>query len=109
MNQPPHNPFEPPPAGSYGGPPGGAPTVPASSEAIASLVCGVLALSCFPLGIIAFWLGVRARRAIRENPGRIGGDSLALAGMIVGAIFVGLWFLYFAAIIVMMMIAGLKR
>ena len=94
MNAPPPgpgqgpNPFEPPPAGSYGLPIqtySAAP--PASSEAVAAIVCGVLAWSCFPLGFVAIWLGARARRAARENPGRVGGEQLALAGMIVGGIF----------------------
>ena len=103
MNRPPPghgpNPFEPPPAGSYGMPPGpmysAAP--PASSEAIAAIVCGGLAWSCFPLGFVAIWLGARARRAARENPGRVGGDQLALAGMIIGGIFGTLWLLFWLA------------
>jgi len=116
MNQPPqppqpprHNPFEPPPVGSYGGPPGVAPTIPASSEAVAALVCGILAWSCFPLGIVAIWLGVRARRAARANPERVGGDNLALGGMIVGGIFLGLWLLYFGVLAVMILIGVVKR
>jgi hypothetical protein len=39
---------------------------------------------CFPLGFVAVWLGARARRAARENPGQVGGEQLALVGMIVG-------------------------
>jgi len=110
MNPPPgHDPFEPPPVGSYGGPPGTAPTVPASSEAVAALVCGILAWTCFPLGVVAIWLGVRARRAARENPERFGGDNLALGGMIVGGIFLGLWLLYFATILVMIVVGVAKR
>lgn len=110
MNQPPpHNPFEPPPVGSYGVAPGVPPTVPASSEAVAALVCGVLAWSCFPLGIVAVWLGVRARRAARENPERVGGDNLALGGMVLGGVFLGLWLLYFGSILVMIAIGIAKR
>ncbi len=110
MNQPPgHNPFEPPPVGSYGGPPGTAPTVPASSDAVAALVCGVLAWTCFPLGVVAIWLGVRARRAARENPERVSGDNLALGGIIVGGIFLALWLLYFAFILVMILVGIAKR
>jgi hypothetical protein len=87
------NPFEPPPVASYGG--GtigrhGAPTPPASSEAVAALVCGLMAWACFPLGVLALWLGTRARRAVRENPNFVGGDQMALAGMIIGGIFVAL-------------------
>lgn len=104
MNQPPAppgqrpNPFEPPPVGSYGMP---APTYsaapPVSSEAVAAIVCGILSWSCFPLGFVAIWLGARARRAARENPERVGGDQLALAGMIIGGIFGVLWLLFWLA------------
>lgn len=95
MNLPPDpgqrpNPFEPPPVGSYGygGLPGRpSPAPPASGEAVAALICGILAWGCFPLGFLALWLGARARRAVRENPNYVGGDQLALAGMIVGGIF----------------------
>ena len=92
------NPFEPPPAGSYGMPlPTYRAAPPASSEAVAAIVCGVLAWSCFPLGFVAIWLGARARRAARENPERVGGEQLALAGMIVGGIFGILWLLFWLA------------
>lgn len=109
MNQPPHNPFEPPPVGSYGGQPTGGQAIPTASEAIAALVCGLLAMSCFPLGIVAIWLGIRARRQIRENPDRLSGDTLALAGMIVGAIFLALWLLYFVVIFAAVLIGSLKH
>lgn len=91
------NPFQPPPAGSYGMPVPSYSAPPASSEAIAAIVCGVLAWSCFPLGFVAIWLGARARRAARENPERVGGQQLALAGMIVGGIFGILWALFWLA------------
>lgn len=84
------SPFQPPPVGSYGG--HGAPSAspPATSEAIGALVCGLMAWGCFPLGFVALWLGSRARRTIRESNGQLGGDSLALAGMIIGGIFGGI-------------------
>jgi hypothetical protein len=63
---------------------------PASSEAVAALVCGIFAWGCFPLGILALWLGARARRAARENPTTVGGEQIALAGMIIGGIFVAI-------------------
>ena len=85
------NPFQPPPVGSYGGPSGPVrSTPPATSEAIGALVCGLMAWTCFPLGFVALWLGARARKAIRESNGQLGGDSHALAGMIIGGIFGGL-------------------
>jgi uncharacterized protein DUF4190 len=92
------NPFEPPPAGSYGIPArGSSGAAPASSEAIAAIVCGVLSWGCFPLGFVAIWLGARARRAARENPERFGGEQLALAGMIIGGIFGILWAVFWLA------------
>ena len=88
------NPFEPPPVGSYGGPSGTMRyAAPTSSDAIAALVCGLLGWSCFPLSFIALWLGFRARKAIRESNGQMTGDGIALAGMIIGGITVGIMFL----------------
>ena len=66
---------------------------PTSSEAIAALVCGLLGWSCFPLSFIAVWLGFRARKAIRDSNGQMGGDGIALAGMIIGGITAGIAFL----------------
>ncbi len=92
--------FTPPPVGSYGQP--GAPPQ-ASGEAVAALVCGIGGWFCFPLGFVAIWLGARARRAARENPGRVGGEQMALAGMIIGGV-IGvlqlLFVLLYAAMIV---------
>src|SRR4051812_9323604 len=98
MNQPPDpyrppppystaSPFQPPPVGSYGGRAIGSPSPPATSEAIGALVCGLMAWGCFPLGFLALWLGSRARKIIRDSNGQLGGDSMALAGMIIGGIF----------------------
>jgi uncharacterized protein DUF4190 len=100
------NPFEPPPVGSYGlpvQPYSAAP--PASSEAVAAIICGVLAWSCFPLGFVAIWLGARARRAAREDPSRVGGEQLALAGMIIGGIFGILWALFWLSYVVFFVFA----
>jgi hypothetical protein len=92
------NPFEPPPIGSYGGysaqPRYAAPT---SSEAIGALVCGIMASGCFPLAGVAIFLGVKARRAVRESGGQLGGEQLALAGMILGGVFGGLQLLIWLA------------
>jgi len=77
-------PFTPPPIGNYQPVPK-APPQP-SGEAIGALVCGLLAWSCFPLGYFAIWLGARARKLARENPETVGGDGMALAGMIVGGV-----------------------
>ena len=81
----------------YGYPP--QPPPQPSGEAIAALVCGLLAFSCFPLGFIAIWLGARARQAARDNPDRVGGEQMALIGMIVGGAIGTLSLLFVAAYI----------
>jgi hypothetical protein len=40
----------------------------------------------FVTGIPAMIVGVSARREIRESQGRVGGDSVALGGIIAGAV-----------------------
>jgi hypothetical protein len=59
---------------------------PASSLAVASLVCGVLSLSAVPLilAIPAIICGHLARQRIRRSEGALGGDGLALGGLITG-------------------------
>jgi hypothetical protein len=47
---------------------------------IGLLVCGII------LGLTAIVLGTQARRRIRESNGRLGGDGLALAGVILGCV-----------------------
>ncbi|MEO7034389.1 MAG: DUF4190 domain-containing protein [Polyangiaceae bacterium] len=107
------NPFEPPPVGSYGGAPGTTRYAPpTSSEAIGALVCGLLGWACLPMGFIGLWLGYRARKAIQESNGQLGGDGIALAGMIVGAITGGIGLLilllYFGAIVVALGVTRFK-
>jgi hypothetical protein len=90
------------------------PPAPASGEAVASLVCGVIAwtLTCFPLGFAALWLGARARRAARENPNAVGGEQLALVGMILGGVagvlFTLVWIGYAALFFGMFAFGGLS-
>jgi hypothetical protein len=59
-----------------------------SSKAIWSLVLAIIGPCCctFILGILAIVLGVSARKEIRENPDRLTGDGIALAGIIIGII-----------------------
>ncbi|MFW6108272.1 MAG: DUF4190 domain-containing protein [bacterium] len=58
-----------------------------SGMAIGSLVCGILGFACCPLtGPAAIVLGIMARREIRASGGRLGGDGMALAGIILGSI-----------------------
>ncbi len=80
------SPYGPPPGygGQYGGP-------PTNGKAQAALWTGIglLVTSCCLLGFLGFipiLLGVRARREIRESGGQQGGDGMALAGIITGAV-----------------------
>ena len=61
-----------------------------SGKATTSLVLGVasMVLFCigFVLGIPAIVVGMRARKEIRLAQGRVGGDGLALGGIITGAL-----------------------
>jgi len=55
--------------------------------AIASLICGIGGfLICQIAAPVAVVLGFMARKKAKENPNEFGGEGLALAGMIVGAI-----------------------
>ena len=70
---------------------------------IASLVCGILGFICFLgaiLGGVAIILGVSARRKIKESGGAETGDGLALAGIIIGSVFVVLQIGFFALALV---------
>jgi Domain of unknown function (DUF4190) len=75
--------------------------------AIVSLVLGILSICCYigwatgPAALITGWLH---RKKVKENPAEFTGDGLALAGMITGGIFTGIWLLL---IIVYVVIFGL--
>jgi len=60
--------------------------------AIASLVLGIGGLTFLPLvgSIIAVILGPMARNEIRRRPDQVSGDGVALVGMILGWIGIGL-------------------
>jgi hypothetical protein len=68
-----------------------APT-PTSGLAIASLVLGIGGLTILPLlgSIVALILGYMARNEIRQRPDELTGDGLAIAGIVMGWIAVGL-------------------
>lgn len=58
--------------------------IPNSNQAIISLVCGILSWVLLPViaaipGVIT---GHMARREIRDSGGRVGGDGLALIGLV---------------------------
>ncbi|HET7388020.1 MAG TPA: DUF4190 domain-containing protein [Nocardioidaceae bacterium] len=92
-----------PPPGYYG--PGGA-FPETNGKATGALVTGiatlVLSWCCGAgiLGIIAVLLGVRARSEIRDSGGRQGGDGMALAGIITGAVAIVIGVLVVIAIII---------
>ena len=71
-------------------------------KAVGSLVLGILAM--FPLGLLAgipaIILGHVSRKSIRESFGRLKGDGMALAGLIMG-------YLSFAAVPVVLIIAAI--
>jgi hypothetical protein len=65
---------------------------PNSSMAIVSLIAGILGLTLFPLlgSIVALITGYSARKEIQESAGALAGDGMALAGLIMGWIGIGL-------------------
>ena len=63
-----------------------------SGMAIASLAMGIAGWTLFPFlgSILAIIFGYAARREIRRQPGRLTGDGMAVAGLVLGWIMVGL-------------------
>ena len=82
---PPQPPYRP-------GPQKAVPSVPTSGLAIASLVLGIGGLTILPLigSALAIIFGYMARRDIRQRPGELSGGGMALAGIVMGWIAVGL-------------------
>jgi len=64
-----------------------------SSLAVTSLVSGVLGWSLLPLlgTLVAIITGHMARSEIRRSGGRLEGDGLAVAGLVLGWVAVALW------------------
>lgn len=64
------------------------PAPPNSGLAVTSLVTGILSWVLVPIlgAIIAVITGHLAKREIRESAGRLGGDGMATAGLILGYI-----------------------
>ena len=62
---------------------------------VISLVSGILGLLPLPLvaSVIAVVTGHLARAEIRRDPERLDGDGMALAGLILGYLAIGLWLL----------------
>jgi len=60
--------------------------------AIASLVMGVVGWTVLPLigSILAIIFGYAARKEIRQRPGELSGEGMALAGLVLGWLMVGI-------------------
>src|SRR5262249_39058856 len=60
-------------------PPGGGPETPTEGKATASLVCGILSVTFFPIlaSIPAIILGHMARGSIKRSMGKLKGEGLA--------------------------------
>ena len=87
---PPPPPPAPPPPPSP--PPAAMPEKRTSGTAIASLVMGIVGWTLLPLigSILAIVLGYAARNEIRQRPDELTGEGMAIAGLVLGWIMVGL-------------------
>jgi len=74
----------PPPGFDYGA---GAPAVTAG-KATGALVCGIIGLFLcgIILGPVAIYLGTQAKKEIRTSDGRLKGEGMATAGIVMGVI-----------------------
>jgi hypothetical protein len=63
-----------------------------SSLAIGSMIAGILSWVMIPIlaAIVAVVLGHMARREVRDSRGHLTGDGMALVGMVLGYIQLGL-------------------
>jgi hypothetical protein len=69
---------------------------------VAALVCGLIGLVFCQLGgIPAVICGHRARKQIRESDGAETGDAMALAGLILGYISIGIMVFFLVFVIVL--------
>lgn len=77
-----------------------------SGLAIASLVCGIAAWIIFPVvsAIAAVITGHLAKKEIRASNGTMGGDGMALAGLLMGYIQLGLFVLAIIIITVLVLV-----
>lgn len=68
-------------------------TPPTSTNAIISLIAGIVGLFILPLigGIVAILTGNAAKKEIANSGGTLGGEGLAKAGVIIGWVGLALW------------------
>jgi type IV pilus assembly protein PilA len=76
-----------------------------SGKAIASLVCGILHI--FPLFVVAIVLGHMSLSEIKKSSGRLKGEGIALAGLILG--YLGIIFIPIILIVAAIAIPNLLR
>ena len=76
-------------------------SLPTSGAATVSLIFGILAYVFLPLigAIVAVIAGHMARNEIRASGGRLGGNGLATAGLVLGYIQIGLLVLFVCAVL----------
>ncbi len=86
-------------------PPAGVP-VETSGKAIASLVCGLLFFA-FPLSILAIIFGHLSLSEIRKSAGRLKGEGIAIAGLVLG--YAGVAFIPVILIVAAIAIPNLVR
>jgi hypothetical protein len=60
--------------------------LPASTEAVVSLVCGILLCLGPFTGVPAIIAGLLARKAVRQRPHAVGGAAMATAGIALGTL-----------------------
>ena len=62
------------------------PIVPNSTMATVSMISGIVGWTVAPLlgSLVAIITGHMAKKEIKENPGRLGGDGMATAGLVMG-------------------------
>ena len=87
----------PPPAQQY---PGWVPPPRTPGQAYAALILGIVGLVLCPIlpSILALVFGYMARGEIRRSGGQLGGSGVALAGLILGWVGIGIWVLIFLAV-----------
>ncbi len=73
--------------------------------AIAALICGLLSFLCLT-SIAAVVLGHIARGQISKSNGTETGDGLALAGLILGYVFLAGWLIYWVVIVIVVVADG---
>ena len=74
---------------------------PTDGKAIASLVFGILGILCFwgIFGVPAVILGHLAKAGIGKSMGRLKGEGMAMAGLIIGYLSIGIGVLFLIAVI----------